>query len=174
MPVALFFRGLNLGNRRLTNPQLAAALETCGCGDPRIYQASGNAVVDDARPHDELQQAVEAGLAAALGYAVPTYVRSAEAVRAIASREPFPGRQMGGKLQVGILRAAPGPEALALVSSLDGASDALAVVDRELYWWPSGSILDTPLDLARLERALGPWTQRTHGTVQRLAKKYLA
>ncbi|MCB9763883.1 MAG: DUF1697 domain-containing protein [Alphaproteobacteria bacterium] len=165
---------MNLGNRRLTNVDLAAALVACGCREPRIYQASGNAVVEDPRGPEALRAAVEEGLATALGYSVPTFVRSADAVRAIASADPFPGRQMGGKLQVGILRQAPSGEARSLVASLDGEADALALGEQELFWWPSGSILDSSLDLKALERALGPWTQRTHGTVQRLTKKYFS
>lgn len=49
-----FLRGMNLGGRRLTNDELRAAVTACGCDDVETYQASGNVVLRDARPHDEL------------------------------------------------------------------------------------------------------------------------
>ena len=51
--------------------------------------------------------------------------------------------------------------------------DLLAFGERELFWLPSGGILDTTLDLAAIERALGPSTRRTKGTIEQMTAKHL-
>ena len=60
------------------------------------------------------------------------------------------------------------------VLELSNDADMLELVGRELYWWPKGNFLDSELDLKVLERLLGPMTIRTKGTIERLAKKFLA
>ncbi|MEZ4316319.1 MAG: DUF1697 domain-containing protein [Myxococcota bacterium] len=167
----LFFRGLNLGNRRLTNPELASALESCGCGEVRIYQASGNAVVSDTRDEGALQEAVETGLNAALGYEVDTYVREPDELRALLSHPHWGGRKHTGKLQVAMVREAPDASVVAPFAT---DQDWLAVFGRQVLWWPASSILDTTLDLRTLEKTVGRWTQRTFGTVDRLTRKFLS
>jgi hypothetical protein len=61
-------------------------------------------------------------------------------------------------------------EVLALASD----EDRLAFSDRELYWLPSGGILDSALDFKVIGKLLGPMTTRTKGTVEQLAAKYFA
>lgn len=84
-----FLRGMNLGGRRLTNDELVDAVRSCGCDDVEAYQASGNVVFGDGRPPDELTAALTGGLADALGYEVPVFLRDAHEVRAIAELAPF-------------------------------------------------------------------------------------
>ena len=45
---------------------------------------------------------------------------------------------------------------------------------RELYWLPSGGVLDSPLDMTSIARVLGQTTIRTKGTVEQIAAKHLA
>ena len=45
---------------------------------------------------------------------------------------------------------------------------------RELYWLPSGRMLETTLDLKAIERLLGPLTMRTKNTVEQIAAKHFA
>src|SRR5437660_11160872 len=90
---AAFLRGVNLGGRRrVTNAELTAALEAAGFEQVGTFRASGNVVfTSPRRASDEtLQRRVEEGLERALGYAVRTFVRSAQEVSAIATRRPFP------------------------------------------------------------------------------------
>lgn len=166
----LFFRGLNLGNRRVTNDDLAAALASCGCADVVVYQASGNAVVADDRDESSLQAAVEAGLERALGYDVATFVREPDEVRAVLAARPWGDAQQAGKLQVGLLRGSPDA---GLLEPFRSDADWLAIVDRHVLWWPAGKITESVIDIGGLERALGKWTMRTQGTLDRLAKKFL-
>jgi hypothetical protein len=52
-------------------------------------------------------------------------------------------------------------------------ADRLAIRGWELYWWPSGSILESALDWKVVEAELGPTTMRTRSTIERLVAKYL-
>jgi hypothetical protein len=50
--------------------------------------------------------------------------------------------------------------------------DRLAIAGSELYWLPSGGLLESSLDLKAIEAALGPDTRRTMGTIEHIAAKY--
>jgi len=171
-----FLRGMNLGGRRIRNEELAAEFEALGFADVACFRASGN-VVFASEESDEptLTVHIEAGLGEALGYAVPIFLRGAEELRAVASREPFDSGTLaasGGKLQVAFLPVAPSASATRDATSLATRDDRLAVVERELYWLPRGGISDSALDLRALEDALGPWTMRTKGTVEQIAVRH--
>jgi uncharacterized protein (DUF1697 family) len=42
---------------------------------------------------------------------------------------------------------------------------------RELYWLPSGGLLESDLDLKAIEKLLGADTRRTMGTIEQIAAK---
>ncbi len=52
--------------------------------------------------------------------------------------------------------------------------DRLAIRERELYWLPSGGLMDAALDLKEIERLLGSNTMRTKSTVDQIAAKYFS
>jgi hypothetical protein len=54
------------------------------------------------------------------------------------------------------------------------AADRLAISARELYWLPSGGILDSALDTKAIAAVLGQGTMRTKGTIDQLVAKYFA
>src|ERR1700744_4646979 len=93
-----FLRGMNLGNRRIKNPELVAHFEAMGLEDVATFRASGNVVFADsaagsgAEWEAKLRQGGEGELAERLAYPVAVFRRSAEEVAAIASREPFPAK----------------------------------------------------------------------------------
>ncbi|HSZ04289.1 MAG TPA: DUF1697 domain-containing protein [Solirubrobacteraceae bacterium] len=173
---AAFLRGMNVGGHRLTNDELRTHFEAMGFGGVASFRASGNVVFAAAgEPPDELVTRIERGLAAALGYEVPTFIRSSEQLRAMAALRPFAPERVAasaGKLQVALLTATPSAQAAAEVLSLAGEEDALAFGERELYWLPSGGILDSALDLKSIAKLLGPMTMRTKGTIEQLAAKH--
>jgi uncharacterized protein (DUF1697 family) len=171
-----FLRGMNLGGRRLTNDELTVAIEAFGCREVRTYQASGNVVAVDERSEDELAVALEEGLEAALGYAVPVFLRNAREVRRILAATPFSDAARAassGKPQVIFLRSPLSADALRVVETLIPDGDHMVATDRELHWLPAAGLADTTLDLRRLDAVTGGTTIRTRGTVQRLAAKFL-
>ena len=171
-----FLRGMNLGGRRLTNDELAAAVATCGCEDVQTYQASGNLVLRDPRRRDELTQALDDGLERELGYPMSTFLRSAAEVLAVAASSPFSDAELDasrGKRQVVFLHAPVPDDAVEALHALVPAGDRLAVDGSELHWLPAAGLSDSAMDLRRLDELTGGTTVRTHGTIQRLAAKFL-
>lgn len=169
-------RGMNIGSRRLTNDELVAAVHRCGCSDVAAYQASGNIVFNDGRPEEELSNALTDGLARALGYPVPVFLRKASEVRTIAAATPFTGSQLAAsrsKPQVVFLHAQPPEDVLLQAVALAPEEDVVVAAGRELYWLPASGVADSALDFRRLDQLTGGTTVRTMGTLQRLAGKYL-
>jgi uncharacterized protein (DUF1697 family) len=171
-----FLRGMNLGaHRRITNRDLAAAFTALGFAEVSPYRASGN-VAFQTRATDEraLARRIERGLEASLGYAVPTFVRTAAHMTQIAARAPFPAAAVDastGKLQVALLPREPAQTVAREARSLASAEDMLAMDGSELYWLPSGRMIESELDLKRLEALVGPWTMRTKATIEGMASK---
>jgi uncharacterized protein (DUF1697 family) len=172
-----FLRGMNLGRRRIKNPELKAEFDRLGLVDVATFRASGNVVfgVEQREARARLAERIEAGLGDGLGYAVPVYLRSAAEVAAIAAREPFAAADIAaskGKLQVTMLAKAPSAAAARKVLAVATDEDALAIEGSELYWLPSGGVSESELDLKAIEKAVGPGTQRTIGTIEQIAAKY--
>jgi uncharacterized protein (DUF1697 family) len=172
-----FLKGMNLGNRRLTNDELRAQFEAIGLTDLATFRASGNVVFTCPQRRSEraVVELIEGELAARLGYPVATFVRSGEELLAIAGAEPFDAAtraRLKGKTQVILLAGPPAAGARRDALSLAGADDALEFGPRELFWLPAGGVSDSALDMKALERALGPMTIRTMGTVEQIATRH--
>jgi uncharacterized protein (DUF1697 family) len=168
---------MNLGKRRIKNPELAAEFAALGFEDIATFRASGNVVFSSPEKASEkaLRERIEAGLEQGLGYDVPVYLRSVAEVAKIAAQEPFDAKDVAaskGKLQVSMLTRKPTAKAKKTVLDLATDDDGLALSGRELFWLPSGGTIESELDLKAIERALGPGTMRTKGTVDQIAAKY--
>jgi uncharacterized protein (DUF1697 family) len=174
---AAFLKGMNLGNRRLTNEELRGHFEAIGLADVSTFRASGNVVFSSPQQRSEqaLVELIEAELAELLGYPVITFVRDGAELIEIAGAEPFDaavGSKLKGKHQVMLLVAEPKPRAGREALALAGPDDALALHGRELHWLPAGGISDSKLDLKALERLLGPMTIRTRGTLEQIVSRH--
>ena len=172
-----FLRGMNLGGRRIKNEELRRHFEGMGFEEVATFRASGNVVFSGTagEPEAKLAQRVEAELDERLGYDVPVFLRRIEEVTAIAAQEPF-GPELversKGKLQVSLLMEKPGAAAKRKVLALAGEEDLLAIEGRELYWLPSGGLLESGLDLKAIAALVGMDTRRTMGTIEQIATKY--
>lgn len=173
---AAFLRGMNLGNRRITNDELRSHFTALGFGGVGTFLANGNVVFDgEGENSAEIQSRIEGGLAEALGYEVPTFVRTADAVRGIVGAEPFDAaivEAAKGSLQVTFLAGRPDHEARQAVLALATDDDRLAFGDRELYWLPENGVSGTGLEWKEIEKIVGTTTVRTRRTVERLAAKF--
>jgi uncharacterized protein (DUF1697 family) len=172
-----FLRGMNLGGRRIKNEELRRHFEEMGFEEVATFRASGNVIFTRAGREAEgkLAQRVEAELDERLGYDVPVFLRSIEEVAAIAAQEPFDPKRVEkskGKLQVSLLMKKPTVAAKKKVLALASDEDLLAIEGRELYWLPSGGLLESELDLKAIEALLGTDTRRTMGTIEQIAAKY--
>jgi uncharacterized protein (DUF1697 family) len=175
---AAFLRAVNLGAaRQVRSKELCACLESAGFAEVSSFRTSGNVVFGAKGSAGELARRVEKALAAEFGFEVPVYLRTGAQVRRIAAREPFQKRAVEaskGKLQVALLPAKPGPRAVKAVLALASGEDRLAVEGTELYWLPSGGTQQSALDMKAIDRAIGPYTMRTMGTIEKLAEKFFA
>jgi uncharacterized protein (DUF1697 family) len=172
-----FLRGMNLGGRRIKNEELRRHFEEMGFEEVATFRASGNVVF--ASPKGEagskLGQRVEAELDERLGYDVPVFLRSIEEVAAIAAQQPFDRKRVEkskGKLQVSLLMKNPSVGVKKKVLALATEEDLLAIEGREVYWLPSGGLLESDLDLKAIEALLGVDTRRTTGTIEQIVAKY--
>lgn len=172
-----FLRGMNLGARRIKNEELRRHFEEMEFEGVATFRASGNVVFSASGRESESRLAarVEAELDERLGYDVPVFLRSIVEVAAIAAQQPFAPKQAvssKGKLQVSLLKKKPSAAAKKKALALATDEDQLAIEGRELYWLPNGGISESDLDLKALDRALGPGTIRTIGTIEQLSSKY--
>jgi len=171
-----FLRGMNLGGRRIKNEELRRQFEEIGFGEVATFRASGNVIFAAPKREAESKLAtrVEAELGERLGYEVPVFLRSDEEVAAMAAQKPFDRKAVEkskGKLQISLLKKKPGSAAKKKVLALATDEDLLALEGRELYWLPSGGLLESDLDLKAIEKLLGADTRRTMGTIEQLAAK---
>lgn len=173
---AAFLRGMNLGGRRITNDALRAHFEALGCAEVATFRASGNVIFTKGGRLAELTARLEAGLAEALGYEVPVFLRSAKELLAISGHEPFDERHLAastGKLQVALLTKKPSAAAAKKALALATDADRLTISRRELYWLPKGGMSESELDLKALATILGPTTIRTKGTIDQITARHL-
>jgi uncharacterized protein (DUF1697 family) len=173
-----FLRGMNLGGRRVKNEELRRQFEEMELADVACFRASGNVIFAASGDGEEkLRTRIEAGLADGLGYEVAVFLRSAAELRAIAAYEPFdPGvvADSAGKLQVSLLQKEPEAAVRREVLAMSTDEDRLAIEGRELYWLPSGGLLDSSLDLNAIDALLDRSTRRTKGTIDQIATKHFA
>jgi uncharacterized protein (DUF1697 family) len=172
-----FLRGMNLGNRRIKNPELVRHFEQMGLEEVATFRASGNVIFADPSGDSEaaLQERVEAELDQRLGYDVAVFLRSFEEVAAIAARQPFAAEAIArskGKPQVQLLAKKPAAAARKEALALAGADDEMVFDGRELHWLPSTGLSETEVDLKAIDRILGKGTMRTAGTIEQIAAKY--
>jgi uncharacterized protein (DUF1697 family) len=175
---AAFLRGMNVGGHRLTNKELCEHFARMGFSDVASFRASGNVVfAGEQHAPATVGKEIEAGLEQALGYGVPTFIRTAEQLRTMAAAQPFPAKEVErskGKLQVAMLRGPAAAKAKKEIMALSSKEDSLAFGACELYWLPSGGILESELDMKLIEKLLGTMTMRTKNTVEQIVGKHFA
>ncbi len=173
-----FLRGMNLGNRRITNDDLRSHFEALECEEVATFRASGNVIfATTGESTAKLTTRLEDGLAGALGYEVPVFLRSAAELAAIASHEPFKAKHLKaskGKLQIAFLTKKPLTAAAKEALTHASDEDRLAIDGRELYWLPQGRMSDSELDLKTLATILGSMTVRTKGTIDQIVAKHFS
>jgi uncharacterized protein (DUF1697 family) len=172
-----FLRGMNLGGRRITSEALRSHFEALGCEGVATFRASGNVIFAKDAREAALTSQLEEGLAEALGYKVPVFLRTAKELLAITAHDPFDPKAIAaskGKLQIALLTKKPTAAAAKKALALSTDDDRLAIEARELYWLPKGGLSQSDLDLNTLAEILGPTTIRTKDTIDQITAKYFA
>ncbi|HEX6750324.1 MAG TPA: DUF1697 domain-containing protein [Longimicrobium sp.] len=169
-------RAINVGGHTVKMDKLRKLFEEMDFANVETFIASGN-VIFEAKEKDaaKLEKNIEAHLEKALGYAVGTYLRTPDELKAAADHEPFP-RADGDGTYVIFVRDEPGADAKKRLAALESDDDRFAVHAREVYWWRrNGRMSDSLITGPQLAKAIGqPGTNRNLTTVRKMAAKYAA
>lgn len=166
-----FLGGINVGGHRVSMDRLKAEFEAIRLERVWTFIASGNVGFASALGATELEGRIAAHLASALGYAVPTFVRSAAEVVDAASCTPFACGTDETHL-VGFLHAPPSAAARRATEALSNDTDLLVIRGAELHWRIRGKVTDSSIKPGVLAKALGqPTTTRNTKSLRKLAGK---
>jgi uncharacterized protein (DUF1697 family) len=171
-----FLRAVNVGGRIVKMEELRGLFAAAGFSNVETFIASGNVIFDTrAKPGPALEGKIEEALRNALGYDVPTFVRSLEEVAAAAGRSLFPEKEVAaaGALLVGLLKPPVDPAAGKRLNAIDPTQHTFKIVGSELYWLCKVRQSETRLTPAQIERALGgATTMRAISSIRKLAAKH--
>lgn len=171
-PVAVFLRSINVGGRRVTMDRLREIFADLGHPGARTFQAAGNVVLHDPAgdPH-RIVQGIEEGLEAALGYPVPTFLRTGPELAELLERAPVDPSELQGPDHahyVFLLRSAVDDDVRARFAPLESERDSFRYGPREVHWLSRGRMSESPLFGGPLERATRdlPHTMRKTTTLE--------
>jgi uncharacterized protein (DUF1697 family) len=176
MRYVALLRAVNVGGRTVKMDRLRTLFEEMKLRNVATFIASGNVIFESTAAASALEARIEKHLANALGFKVPTLVRSTDDLVAAADREPFPGHDPLGKLgglYVGFLKSVAARDGMQKIGALNDASNSFALHGRELFWRAEDrrAILEIPI--ATFERAFGcETTFRNVTTVRKIADRY--
>jgi uncharacterized protein (DUF1697 family) len=171
-----FLRAVNVGGRIVKMAELREVFVAAGFTDVETFIASGNVIFSSpARGAGAAEQAVEARLRDALGFEVPTFVRTPKAVAAAAARQPFPPAAVAtaGAYAAAFLKTpldAGGAKGLA---ALESPIDRFSAHGDVVYWLSSAKQSESKLTLVKFERAVGrAATMRSMVSLGKLAARH--
>lgn len=127
--------------------ELANLCSGLGFQSIRTYIQSGNVVFESSLREDAIQSCMEKALTAKMGKKIDVMVRTAQEMRLVLSRNPFPDREPA-KVAVAFLSEAPPNDLMKNVIAPDG--ERVQRGKREIYiYYPNGmgrSKLKLPLN----------------------------
>ena len=166
-----FLKGINVGGHTVKMDVLKRLFTAMDFTQVSTFIASGNVVFSTtARNHTTLARTIEGSLEKGLGFVVPTFIRTADEVSALAGRDLFPGLPESGSQYVGFLEEAPGPARVKAVMALGSEVNRFVVRDRDVHWWTTRGLSDSGLSYVAIEKAVAaPATFRGMNTISRLA-----
>ena len=167
-----FLRAVNVGRRRVDMGRLRDELEGLGYERVSTFVNSGNAVFATTGRRAGLEATIEGCLAEAFGFEVPTFVRSAREVAALAAADPFGPVAAGHTHLVAMLRRGLPPSVRAAVEALSNDVDTLVADGPDVHWLIRGRSMAstlTPKDWAAAGAA--PSTTRNVTMLRRLADR---
>ena len=167
-------RGINVGNRRVKMNVLKAHFAELPFTEVATVLASGNVLfTSPARSTDSLESKIALHLQKALGWPVPTLVRSQIELTKIVNEAPlgdlFTDRK-DASTQVTFFQAPLPKDLVARITAYRSDTDAFVVSDRELYWRCATKLTESGV---WMEKGLNPHdmpkgTTRNLQTLQKL------
>jgi uncharacterized protein (DUF1697 family) len=171
-----FLRAINVGGHVVAMDELRRLFTAAGLKDVETFIASGNVIFSSrAARLPALEEKIAGRLERALGYPVPTFIRTEAEVAAIAASTPFPDRRMRSAKTfcVGFLAQPLGAAAIRTLMALRSDDDEFHVQGREVFWLSQKKQSESAFSNAVFERTVKvPSTFRGMNTVIRLVAKY--
>lgn len=171
-----FLRAVNVGGRTVKMDELRGHVAAAGGHDVETFIASGNVIFSSSvTASATLEQTIETHLKKALGFDVPTLIRTTGEVAAAAARTPYAEKDVAaaGTYVAAFLRRpldAAGKKGLA---SLATEVDRFVLQGREVYWLATTKQSETKLTIVKFERAVGcAATMRAMTSLKKLAAKH--
>ena len=170
MRYVALLRAINVGGHRIVKMELLRQLlEGMGLSGVRTYIQSGNAVFDaEDSDAEALARRIETHLREAVGFEIPTTLRTPAQLTAIAAALPARGESQ--RLYVHFLGGAAHAQAAERLVALGQEGLSLQLLARELILLSEKSLKDKRLDSGNwLEKQLESWvTARNDNTVRKL------
>jgi uncharacterized protein (DUF1697 family) len=169
-----FLGGINVGGHRVKMDRLCGLFSELGFSNVRSFIASGNVLFESSKTTStpSLETAIEESLREALGYEVPTFLRTPAQLVSVVDSVPFKKKELempNYTLHIGFFRRVFSVEDAAVVQAFQTPMDAFRVADREMYWLCRGKILETQVKWPALRRKLeNPSTARNITMLRRL------
>ena len=142
MIYAALLRAVNVGGRSLTMADLKALAIELGFGNPRTLLQSGNIVFEGGeRKPQEIERALEEGLAKKLGLSTEFMVRTLAELDAAIKANPFPDEAKNdpGHLLVVFLKDAPKADAVKALQEAIPGREVVKPGEKHVYMsYPDG------------------------------------
>jgi uncharacterized protein (DUF1697 family) len=171
-----FLRAINVGGHTVTMEELRKHFAALGLREIETFIASGNVIFSSrSAAIPALERRIASRLEAALGYAVPAFIRTEPELVALHNHRAFPESECrtAHAVMVGLLAEPAGATATRALLALGGVNDRFHVSGREIYWLRRSRESAPALTYARLEKTLGAAaTFRNLNTFARLIDKY--
>lgn len=168
-------RGINVGGHVVKMHRLRILFEELKLENVATFIASGNVLFDSrTRNIPKLELQIEDHLREALGYDVPTFIRTSKELETIATYQPFDSTDFeapGTSLYISFVKSVPTAEIQEKTLALRTTTDEFHLAEREVYWFCRTKLSESPLFKGDpLGKAIGmPMTMRNATTVRKLA-----
>ena len=171
-----FLRAINVGGHNVKMDYLCHLFEAMDFKNVETFIASGNVIFETGEQNiDMTRTKIERQLANALGYEVPTFLRTDIEIELIAKYAPFNKSIMSKALayNIGFLNTLLTNDQKKIIFDLKTDIDDFHIHGKEIYWICKTKQSDSTFSANKLERAIRiPVTFRSIKTLQRLTAKY--
>lgn len=168
-----FLRGINVGGHRVKMEDLRDLFTAMDFVNVETFIASGNVIFETADSDaGKMEKKIEAGLKAALGYEVSTFLRTPAELAAITAANPFPVEE-GHTVHIGFHHATISDTVREKMLSSRTTMDDFHVKDRELYWLCRGKTTESLVSWPKVMKSVTvPSTMRNMTMLSKLVSKY--
>lgn len=171
-----FLRAINVGGRFVKMDVLRQQFELLGLSNVQTYIQSGNVFFESTGTECAvLEQMIEEQLHEALGFQVPTMLRTTAEITEIARYQPFAEEKYGAGsvLYISFLKEEPEQDLQQKLSDLSGPIDEFHCLGRQIYWLNHKHLGKSNFTNSKLEKVLKvAATRRNTSTVNKIVAKY--